>query len=430
MKKNLAQWLSWQESLHTSTIDLGLDRIRQVAKRMNLLQPDFPLITVAGTNGKGSTVALLDSILQAAGYQVGTYTSPHILRYNERITLNGCPADDESICAAFAAIDKARGDISLTYFEFGTLAAMWLFQRAGLDVVVLEVGLGGRLDAANLWDAEVAIVTRIGIDHVAWLGDNREMIGREKAAIARSGKALICGDPAPPASIAKVAAEVNARYLQYGVDFFVQHRQASPQRFSLHYPAMTAHKRSQQLLWRDLPLPALPGAVQLLNAACALSALYQLRETLPVSRRALEQGLCNVHLPGRLQKLSSDPDILLDVAHNPQAATQLADWLQKNPTDGRTYVLFSVLSDKDINGIIAALSEVVDEWHFFPLEDQRAMPLYAMQAAMDEQHISMAVSHESLKQARQALEPQLNRTDRVVVFGSFLVVSNMLESLP
>lgn len=426
MKKNLSEWLSWQESLHFSAIDLGLDRIRQVAKRLNLLQPDFPLITVAGTNGKGSTVALLSSILQAAGYQAGVYTSPHILHYNERITLNGCYADDDAICAAFEAIDEVRGDISLTYFEFGTLAAMWLFRRAGPDVAVLEVGLGGRLDAANLWDAEVAVVTSIGIDHVAWLGDNREVIGREKAGIARTGKTLICGDPEPPISIATVAEEVHACYLQYGTDFFMQHNQDAPGHFSVWFPAMSMAEQQQ---WRDLPVPGLAGSVQLLNAACALLALHQLRERLPVSRGALEQGLHNVRLPGRLQKLSSQPDILLDVAHNPHAAAQLAEWLQKNPTDGRTYVLFSILSDKDINGIIAVLAEAVDEWHFFPLEDERAMPLTDIQAAMDEQNISVTVSHDSLTQARKALEAYLKPADRLVVFGSFLVVSNMLESL-
>ncbi len=227
--KNLQEWLSWQESLHFSAIDLGLDRIRQVATNLGLLQPECPVITVAGTNGKGSTVALLSSLLNEAGYRVGAYISPHILRYNERIAFNGQPADDDFICDAFAAIDAARGDVSLTYFEFGTLAAMWLFVREAVDVIVLEVGLGGRLDAANLWDAEVAIITSIGIDHVDWLGDDREVIGREKAGIARPGKALICGDPEPPSSIAVVADEVGADYIQYGRDFSVRQRRGLPQ---------------------------------------------------------------------------------------------------------------------------------------------------------------------------------------------------------
>ncbi|MEZ5536581.1 MAG: bifunctional tetrahydrofolate synthase/dihydrofolate synthase [Thiolinea sp.] len=426
-KKNLQQWLSWQESLHFSAIDLGLDRIRRVAERMNLLQPDFPVITVAGTNGKGSTVAMLNSVLLAAGYRAGTYTSPHILRYNERITINGNEADDESICAAFEAIDAARGDISLTYFEFGTLAAMWLFMRAGLDVAVLEVGLGGRLDAANLWDAEVGIVTGIGIDHISWLGDNREVIGREKAGIARPGKALVCGDPQPPTSIATVAGEVQARYLQYGVDFSVEYQQATPEQFTVQYSALNA---DEQAVWANLPLPGLLGEVQMQNAACVLLALYQLRDNLPVNRLAIEQGLRTARLAGRLQKIGSQPDILVDVAHNPHAATQLAAWLQKNPTDGKTYVLFSILSDKDIKGVLAALSDVVDEWHYFPLDDERAMQLSDIQFAMNEQKVEMAIAYDGLKQAWLSLKPRLNHADRVVAFGSFLVVSNMLENLP
>lgn len=427
MKKNLQQWLSWQESLHFSAIDLGLDRIRQVAERMHMLQPAFPVITVAGTNGKGSTVALLNSVLLAAGYRVGTYTSPHILRYNERISINGRHADDESICDAFTAIDAARGDISLTYFEFGTLAAMWLFMRAGLDVVVLEVGLGGRLDASNLWDAEASVVTGIGIDHVSWLGNDREVIGREKAGIARSGKALICGDPQPPASIGRVAQEVGACYLQYGVDFFVRRQAEAPERFTVLFSALNA---AEQSAWTDLPLPGLLGEVQMQNAACTLLALYQLRDRLPLQRSAIEQGLSTVSLAGRLQKLSTEPEILVDVAHNPHAAEQLASWLQKNPPDGKTYVLFSILSDKDIHGVLAALSNVVDEWHFFPLDDERAMQLSDIQSAMNEQNVTTAIPHDGLKQAWLSLKPRLNRADRVVAFGSFLVVSNVLQNLP
>lgn len=432
-KKSLQEWLSWQESLHFSAIDLGLDRIQQVAAKLDLLWPDFPIITVAGTNGKGSTVALLSSILTESGYCVGAYTSPHILYYNERIALNGKPVEDEAICEAFAAIDAARGDVSLTYFEFGTLAAMWLFTRSAVDVVVLEVGLGGRLDAANLWNAEVAIVTSIGIDHISWLGDNREVIGREKAGIARPGKALICGDPEPPASIAAVAAEVGAQYIQYGSDFSVLQKttvESAPMASGSFDVIFSGLSADEQADWLGLPLPGLLGDVQLRNAACALIALHQLRDRLPMPLPAVHRGLAGAKLSGRLQQLSVKPEVLVDVAHNPHAAQQLANWLQKNPTGGRNIVLFSILSDKDIKGILTALKTVVDEWHYFPLEDERAMLLSDIQAAMDSHNMVVAKSYAGLDQAWATLQPNLNSDDRVVAFGSFLVVSSMLENLP
>lgn len=432
-RKSLQEWLSWQESLHFSAIDLGLDRIRQVAANLDLLRPEFPVITVAGTNGKGSTVAMLSSLLNEAGYRVGAYTSPHILRYNERIALNGNPVADEPICEAFAAIDAARGDVSLTYFEFGTLAAMWLFSRAAVDVAVLEVGLGGRLDAANLWDADVAVVTAIGIDHVSWLGDNREVIGREKAGIARAGKALICGDPEPPASIATVAKEVGAQSIQYGRDFSARYNSsavidsAASATFDVIFSALSPDEQAD---WLRLPLPGLLGEVQMRNAACALIALHQLRDCLPIKSSAVHRGLMGTKLFGRLQKLSSEPDVLVDVAHNPHAAEQLASWLQKNPTGGKNCVLFSILSDKDIDGVLTALKNVVDEWHYFPLEDERAMLLSDIQTAMDAHDITVAKPYAGLKQAWATLRLDLNSDDRVVAFGSFLVVSSMLENLP
>lgn len=440
--RSLQDWLAWQESLHLSAIDLGLDRVGEVAQRMGLLQPDFPVITVAGTNGKGSTVAMLSAILDEAGYSVGAFTSPHILRYNERIALNREPVADASICAAFAAIDAARGDISLTYFEFGALAAMWVFMQADADVVVLEVGLGGRLDAANIWDADVAVITSIGVDHIDWLGDDREVIGREKAGVARAGRPLICGDPEPPTSIAAYAAEIGAVLLQYGEAFAltqdderftVSLRQESSVRERISSPSMevsTSHsKQYNQHVWDDLPLPALLGDVQLQNAACALVALQQLTDKLSISHQHIANGLRSVKLSGRLQQLKSAPDVFVDVAHNPHAARQLALWLRKNPSKGATYVLFSILSDKDINGVLHALSGLVDEWHFFPLQDSRAMPLDDMQSAMDLCEISVTVPHQELKRAWSALKPRLTAEDRVVAFGSFLVVSSMLEDL-
>ncbi len=423
--RTLQDWLSWQESLHLSAIDLGLDRIAVVAGRMGLLAPAFPVITVAGTNGKGSTTALLTSILHTSGYRVGTYTSPHILRYNERVALDGQPVADELLCAAFTAIDAARLDVSLTYFEFGTLAAMWVFTQHQVDVAVLEVGLGGRLDASNLWDADVAVITAIGIDHVEWLGDNREDIGREKAGIARAGKALICGDPHPPASIAATAALIGAQLLQNGVDFRVEPLPEG--RFSIHLQPAFGR---EGLAWLGLPRPVLQGDVQMNNAACAVLAVQQLVNRLPLSgRQALEDGIRLATLPGRLQKIQSRPDVWVDVAHNPHAAENLAEWLQKSPVAGKTYVIFSILADKDITGVIKPLLPHVDEWHFFPLVSPRAASLPVIQAALDACHVQHPVSSPDLQHAWAQLAGHLQAEDRVVIFGSFLVVSKMLDGI-
>ncbi len=429
--RSLQDWLSWQESLHFSAIDLGLDRVRRVAERLDLLQAHCPVITVAGTNGKGSTVALLTSLLTASGYQVGTYTSPHILRYNERVTLNTQPVSDELLCAAFTAIDGVRGDISLTFFEFGTLAAMWVFRQAAVDVVVLEVGLGGRLDATNVWDADAAIITAIGIDHIEWLGDSRELIGAEKAGIARAGKPLICGDPNPPASIAALASKLGAHLFQLGLHFMVE--MGAGRCFSVNLNPNLQPSDSDLSAgsnWVDLPLPALEGDVQALNAACALMALRELQSLLPLGgRAALEAGLSQVSLAGRLQKLQNHPDVWVDVAHNPHAAENLAVWLKKNPVEGHTYVIFSILSDKDIAGVITPLLPYVDEWHLFPLDSLRAMPLDVMQSALHACHVTRHVAHDSFPQAWQQLGLRLNVDDRVVIFGSFLVVSSVLDGI-
>lgn len=400
--KTLAEWLSWQESLHLSAIDLGLERIREVAGRMGLLTVPVPVITVAGTNGKGSACAMLSSILHTQGYKVGAYTSPHLLRYNERISVNGIPLDDAPICEAFAAIDAARGGISLTYFEFGTLAAVWCFLQARVDAMVLEIGLGGRLDACNLWDADVAIITSIGIDHVAWLGDNREAIGREKAGVMRRGRPVVCGDPAPPASIAAVAAETGATLLQYGRDFSLA----------------------------GIPRPALPGDVQWLNAACVVTALQQLRETLPVDAGAIADGLANVAIPGRMQKLGSNPEVILDVAHNPAAANELAVWLKKNPVTGKTSVIFSILADKDIDGVLETVASLVDEWHLVPLAGERAVNQQELAEQMSRTGICSPVyCHPDFQSAWDAITARADAQDRVVAFGSFLVVSGMLDML-
>lgn len=423
----LSEWLSWQASLHFSAIDLGLDRVRLVAERMGLLALDFPVITVAGTNGKGSTVAMLTAILKAAHYQVGSYTSPHILHYNERITLNAVPVSDDSLCEAFAAIDMARGDISLTYFEFSTLAAIYTFVQAKIDVGVLEVGLGGRLDATNVWDADVAIISSIGLDHIEWLGDNREQIGAEKAGIARAGKPLICGDLAPPKSIANTAKALGAILWQNGQDFKVT---AQADTFSVQAPTINLVTKQRFKQWFDLPKPSLLGDVQLNNAACAVLALTYLMPRLPlVQTEAIRTGLANTVLAGRLQKIQSEPAIWLDVGHNPHAATSLAKWLADNPITGKTYAIFSILKDKDINGILQNLRSYVDEWHIFPLAgDSRAASLIEIEQAFELEGINDVISHASLTTAWSSLQ-QAEPQDRILVFGSFLLVSSLLKTL-
>lgn len=418
--KTLAEWLSWQESLHLSAIDLGLDRIQQVAERMNMLSVSFPIITIAGTNGKGSTCAILTSILKASGYHVGTYTSPHILRYNERITLNAEPAADTLICQAFEAINQARGDISLTYFEFGTLAAVWVFLQQKVDVAVLEVGLGGRLDAANLWDAEVAILTSVDLDHSDWLGTDREFIGAEKTAIARKNKPIICGELEPPDSIKTTAESIGAELLQLNQDFFVVKENTT--QFTI--------KVENGLLFDHLPVPMLAAPVQLNNAACAIMALQQLQAKLPIETKQLERGLEQVVLQGRLQQVRQSPDIWVDVAHNPQAAQVLAQWLKETPTQGKTYALFSMLADKDIEGVLTLLQHTIDEWHVFPLEGARALSQEQMHerlAAMPE--AQTIVVHQNLSEAWAVLNKKMATEDRVVAFGSFLVVSEVLSFL-
>jgi len=425
---SLAEWLAWQESLHLSAIDLGLDRVRVVAERLDLLQPDFPVITVAGTNGKGSAVAMLSSILSAAEYQVGAYTSPHILRYNERVTLNGEPVVDEWLCDAFNAIEAVRAEVSLTYFEFGTLAAMWIFQQQAVDVAVLEVGLGGRLDATNLWDADVAALTSIALDHADWLGTDREQIAYEKASIARAGRTLVCGDPHPPQRVASTAAAIGADLVQLGVDFKVL---LKTDEASESLTVLCPDEAGEWWpLWEDLPRPALLGDVQLQNAALVLLTLQQLQAKLPaIDRQAVETGLQQVRLPGRLQRLQQQPDVWLDVAHNPEAAELLAVWLEKQPIVGKTWAIFSILADKDLQSVVKPLQTSIDGWHIFPLDNPRAASLAQISASLTACGATEQMQHADIQQAWQQVSARLQPHDRVVIFGSFLVVSSLLSNV-
>ena len=421
MKKTLTEWLSWQESLHTQEIDLGLDRIRKVAQRLNLLSPSFPIITVAGTNGKGSCVAMLDAIYKAQGYQTGNYTSPHLVDYNERIKLNGENATDSVIITAFEEIDEARGETSLSYFEFSTLAAMLIFSKQDVDVAILEVGLGGRLDAANLWDASLAIITSIDIDHVDWLGDNREKIAIEKSGIMRKNMPVICGDPNPPESIKAEAKRIGANLYQFKKDFSYAKRDKE---FWVWTSNISNWNKKHQLM-----NPSLNGEFQLNNASTIIAGIESINSILPISTSSIKNGLLNATAPGRLQVLCTSPEWLVDVAHNPHAAKELAKHLNTHPVNGKTYALFSMLKDKDISQVLLILDKYIDEWYIVGLDGARGLSTYEIK-----QHIQSLkikgdiVSHEKFSGACQVLKNISNFEDRVVAFGSFLVVSAVIKN--
>lgn len=423
MSTSLADWLGRIEALHPKTIDLGLERVQAVAQRLSLSLPGA-VFTVGGTNGKGSSCAMLEAILLAAGYRVGVYTSPHLVRFNERIRVGGREATDEAIIAQFEAVQAARGDTPLTYFEFTTLAALRLFCGEALDAVILEVGLGGRLDAVNVVDADCAIVTSVDVDHAEYLGDTRERVGWEKAHIFRAHRPAICSDPMPPASLVEHAEAIGADLWLCGRDF---HYVGDQQQWSYRG---RAQRRS------SIAYPALRGANQLLNASGVLAALEALRARLPVSQQAVRQGFAEVELPGRFQVLPGMPTVVLDVAHNPHAAAHLASNLDAMGRSGRTYAVFGVMRDKDVDGIVAPLKDRFERWFVTDLPGQRAassawIAERLRAAGVDEGGQADApriecrsTPTEALAAARAVAQPN----DRIVVFGSFLTVADILSS--
>ncbi|TXH76350.1 bifunctional tetrahydrofolate synthase/dihydrofolate synthase [Thiobacillus sp.] len=412
---SLDAWLARLERLHPSTIDLGLDRVRRVKDALGLV-PDFPLIVVGGTNGKGSTCAYLAAILDAAGYKTGLYTSPHLLRYNERVRVAGREASDAELIAAFERVDAARDDVSLTYFEFGTLGAMARFIDAGIDVAVLEVGLGGRLDAVNVFDADVAVVTSVDLDHMDYLGDSREKIGFEKAGIYRTGRPALCVDPVPPVSLLEHARRT-------GADLRCVDRDFSAQREDDHWTY-----RSLDTGWTELPLPAMAGACQLRNASGALAALDAIQDRLPVDAAAIRRGLAATHVPGRFQYIAQAPAVILDVAHNPEAARALAATLRGQPVGGRTLAVVGMLADKDAAGVFAALRDEIDAWWTCTPASPRARDARALAAVLRGQageapiHVQPDVVR-ALTEARSAARED----DRILVFGSFYTVAAVLD---
>ncbi len=422
---SLPGWLAHLEARNVNAIVLGLDRGREVAGNL-ALAPKFPLITVGGTNGKGSACAYLEAMLDAAGYRVGCYTSPHLLRYNERVRIAGREVGDDDLCRAFAAVEAARGDLPLTYFEQGTLAAMWLFQEAGVDVAVLEVGLGGRLDAVNLWDADCAVVTSVDLDHQAFLGDTRESIGFEKAGIYRADRPAICGDVDPPKSLLDHAAGVGADLLRVGLDIRVEPREEG----------WTC--RVREAVFAALPRPAMAGAHQYLNAACAIAALQRMRARLPVPMRAVRVGIASARQPGRFQVVGQSPLRLLDVAHNPHAARALAANLADlhpqgvrrigkaaEPPTGKVHAVFAMLADKDVDAVIDLLAPHIAFWHAAGLAGPRGMPEMALGerlAARGLPHRTHADVATAWREACRVAGP----TDTIAAFGSFHTVAEVM----
>jgi dihydrofolate synthase/folylpolyglutamate synthase len=406
--KSLADWLRYIEQQHPATIALGLERVAQVLARMDLAL-HFPVITVGGTNGKGSTCAVLEAILRCGSYRTGLYTSPHLLRYNERVRIAGVEATDEALCASFAAVEHARGDVPLTYFEFGTLAAFHRFSEEGLDAAILEVGLGGRLDAVNVVDADCAVLTSVGIDHVEYLGATREDIGREKAGIFRPGRPAVVAEPDPPQSVLSAFGEKL---------FFARHFgfEAQPGQWSYWGPG---GRRA------GLAHPALRGRLQLRNAAAALCALDTLHARIPVAMQDVRRGLAEVELPGRFQVLPGRPQVILDVAHNPQAAKALASNLADSAFAPETIAVCGMLRDKDIGAVVREVAPRVTRWHLATLPGPRGA-----RAAEISRHLEASVhQYDSPAEAFAAARSVAGEDDKIVVFGSFLTVADVMAWL-
>ena len=417
LPETLDGWLGLLEVRHGQSIQLGLDRVRAVRDALQLPQT-CPVFTVGGTNGKGSTCALLEAVLLAAGYRVGLYTSPHLLRYNERVRINGRDADDAALVDAFAEVERARGEIPLTYFEHGTLAAWVAFCRAGLDAIILEVGLGGRLDAVNVFEPDCAIVTSVAMDHMDYLGDSREAIGFEKAGIFRAGRPAICGDPLPPESLVAYANAIGAKLSVSGRDFGFSGDQ------------------NQWAFWiaggsrrGGLAYPALRGANQLLNAAAVMAACEAVRDLIPVPMQAIRQGFMLVELPGRFQVMPGRPTVVLDVAHNPQAAGVLNENLASMGFFPETWAVIGMLSDKDVAGVVRLLRDRIDHWLVASLPGPRGLDAAKLAAILQEVGVSGEIAEfDSPSAAYEVAVGRAAEGDRIVIFGSFLTVADVMAA--
>jgi dihydrofolate synthase/folylpolyglutamate synthase len=408
----LPDWLALLETRHPQTIQLGLERVGRVWSALGTTF-DFPVITVAGTNGKGSVCAYLDGILTAAGYRVGLYSSPHILRFNERVCILGEEVQDEPIARALAVVEQARGDTPLTYFEHATLAAMWLFCKEKVDVAVLEVGLGGRLDAVNLFDADCAVVTPVDLDHMDYLGADREAIGYEKAGIFRWHRPVVCGDSNPPASLIARGQALAVSWLCLGNDIHIERHEND------------WLCRVGGCVFPTLPNPAMTGDYQHENAATAIAALHSLKKKLPVKIAAIRQGVAKTRLPGRFQIIDSQPLRILDVAHNPHAARALAGNLAALPRQGRRLAVFAMLADKDAEAVIDALKAQIDHWYLSGLSGSRGRTAAQLANVLQDRDLSLSV-HDNVAAAWQAACQEAKAADTIAAFGSFHTVAEVM----
>jgi dihydrofolate synthase/folylpolyglutamate synthase len=416
MPNTLADWLAYLESLHPKTIALGLERIAQVKQRLNL-QPDFTIIAVGGTNGKGSVCAMLESMLHAAGYRVGCYTSPHLLNYNERVRVAKQQVTDAELCASFEKIEQVRRDVPLTYFEFGTLAAMQVFIDSQVEVAILEVGLGGRLDAVNVFDNDCAVIASVDIDHTDYLGGTREQIAFEKAGIFRAGKVAICSDADMPRAVAEHARKIGADLWRIGHEFSF-----TPHRGQWDY-------RSKVNSRNALPYPALRGSYQLDNASAALAVLDALKYKLPVSMEAVRRGFGEVQLAGRFQFVPGKPAMIMDVAHNPHAAKSLAQNLASLPPCQHTFAVFAMLKDKDIAGVASALDPYVDTWLPAGLDTPRGATPENLELVLEQCRVRGEINiRKDIPDALSYAYKAAGENDRIILFGSFYTVAEAMAA--
>ncbi len=410
---SLDEWLSWLEQQHPKAMDLGLLRISEIAAKLNLLHPTPLAITVAGTNGKGSTIALIEKICLAAQLRVGTYTSPHITNYRERIKINGQMVSEKRLCEHFAQVTQFNEDMTLTYFEYGTLAALSIFKEEPLDILLLEVGLGGRLDAVNMIDPNIAIITHIDIDHTEWLGNTREAIGKEKAGIFRSNQKAICGDSQPPKIIKEIAKDLGTQLSFMGVHFsYTEYEE------SWDWCGETVH-------YKNLPKPSL----RLDNAAIALQGISYLSEYFSISQEAICQGLVGANLLGRQQFVDSRPMKLFDVAHNSQACHALAERIQALEVLGRVICIMGMLEDKDSTASLKPFESIVDEWFFPDLRVSRAASPHKVVKNLPKKIRDRSIIVDSVAIAWKTALEQANDGDLIVVFGSFHTVSQIFAIL-
>lgn len=427
--KTLNEWLAHLETAHSAgLIDMGLARVNEVKQKMQL-NPQCPIVVVGGTNGKGSVCAFLSQIYKQAGFKVGTLTSPHLIRFNERIAIDTQPVSDQTIINAFERIENARGEISLTYFEFNTLAAVDIFMHEQVDVMILEVGLGGRLDAVNIFDADCAVVTSVDLDHQIYLGDTIEKVAFEKAGILRAGKPAVCGQNPPPESLREYAEKIGADLLVTERDFSFTKLENQQWSYRFHPVQGSLFGENFKRNRNSLPIPALRGSYQLGNAAVALAVIECLTNKLPIDIGAIKRGLLLVENPGRFQVLPGRPLVILDVGHNPHAAKAMRQSLIALPFSEKRTAVFSILTDKDIDSVLEIVKDQFDEWFVAPLNLPRGRSLEEMKSKLAEHNIGNVTGFENIQAAYQAAWSAATENDRIVVFGSFHTVAEVMDML-